>query len=222
MMPRTASSPAPATHRVAPAAARTTKVERARTHMRSVPRMPDRAPAFETCCLPHRDELFATALRMTREPADAQDLVQETMMRAFLAWPRFEPGTNCRAWLFRILTNAFINIYRKRRRYQRVATEHRGDMVAAIHGDHIAHSTEDVMVGAMLGDEVAAALDTLDADYRQVVEMADLHGIRYRDIASELGVPVGTVMSRLFRARRRLEQQLASFAAADYGIRRAA
>ena len=205
MIPRIAPSSAPAAPRV-------------------VSRIPDLAATFEACCLPHRDELFATALRMTKEPADAHDLVQETMMRAFLAWSRFEPGTNCRAWLFRILTNAFINVYRKRRRYQRVATEHRDDMVDAIHGDAGAYacSPEEVVAGATLGDEVAAALGTLDEGYREVVEMADLHGIRYRDIASKLGVPVGTVMSRLFRARRRLEKQLAGFAAADYGIRRAA
>lgn len=145
-------------------------------------------------------------------------------MRAYQAWARFEPGTNCRAWLLRILTNAFINTYRRRRRQRRFASEHRGEMLAAVYGEaqDRAQSPEEDLLEVTLGDEVASALGSLQADYRQVVEMADLRGIRYRDIAETLGVPVGTVMSRLFRARRRLEEQLAGFAAADYGIRRAA
>jgi RNA polymerase sigma-70 factor (ECF subfamily) len=179
---------------------------------------------FEAECVPHRGDLYAAALRMTRNPEDAHDLVQDTLLRAYLAWSRFEHGTNVRAWLFRILTNSYINIYRKRRRHQRFATECPGDAVAAFYGDTVDHveAPQQALVHRGLGDEVREALDSLGDDYRQVVEMADLQGIRYRDIASMLGLPMGTVMSRLFRARRKLEEQLGEFAATDYGIRRAA
>lgn len=182
------------------------------------------AIAYATECLPLRDELYGVALRMTRSPADAQDLVQETLLRAYCAWDRFEPGSNCRAWMFRILTNSFINIYRKRRRHGRFATERHGDAVAALYGTRIDHEVdlEETLLEDTLGDEVTAALDGLDADYREVVERADLRGQRYRDIADALHVPIGTVMSRLFRARRLLEDQLQTFAATDYGIKRAA
>jgi RNA polymerase sigma-70 factor (ECF subfamily) len=133
---------------------------------------------FEQACLPHQAELYGVAMRIARDPDTAKDLVQETLLRAMCAWESFQPGSNLRAWLFRILTNAFINGYRKRRR--------------------------------------------LGPEYRDVVERADLRGEKYKDIADALHVPIGTVMSRLFRARRVLETELADFAAKDYGIKRAA
>lgn len=179
---------------------------------------------FSASVMPHRAALYASAMRLTRSPSDAEDLVQEAMMRAFAAWHRFEPGSNCRAWLFRILTNSFINNYRRRRRHNRFATERPDDAATALYGEsHLraANPEEEILEGT-LGDEVTAALAGLGDDYRQVVELADLRGVRYRDIATRLGVPIGTVMSRLFRARRQLEAQLQAFAAADYGIRRAA
>lgn len=179
---------------------------------------------FEAQCLPYRGELFAAAIRMTRHADDAHDLVQETFLRAYAAWPRFQHGTNVRAWLFRILSNTFINIYRKRRRHRRFEKERPGEAVAVFYGDRQAHTgtPEEMLLHGTLGDEVTAALDSLDDSYRTVVEMADLEGIRYRDIASRLRVPMGTVMSRLFRARRKLEKALGGFAAAHYGISRAA
>ncbi|HTM23531.1 MAG TPA: sigma-70 family RNA polymerase sigma factor [Kofleriaceae bacterium] len=182
-----------------------------------------RAP-FAAEVLPHRDVLLAAALRMTRQRTDAEDLVQETLLRAFVAWGSFEPGTNCRAWLLRILTNAFINGYRRRRRHNRFATDCPDDAVAAFYGDspERARDPQGTLLRAELGDEVTRALDSLAPDYREVVEMADLRGVRYREIADQLGVPIGTVMSRLFRARRQLEEQLSEFAATDYGIRKAA
>jgi RNA polymerase sigma-70 factor (ECF subfamily) len=179
---------------------------------------------FATACLPHQPEMYGVALRLTRSPDDAKDLVQETLMRAMCAWSRFEPGSNVRAWLLRILTNAFINGYRKRRRHARFANERPGDALAALYGepkDQVPDPIEE-KVASELGDEVAAALGTLAPDYREVVERADLKGERYRDIADALDVPIGTVMSRLFRARRQLEAQLEAYAAEDYGIRRAA
>jgi len=179
---------------------------------------------FSVACLPHQAELFGVAMRICRDPDTAKDLVQETLLRAMVAWASFQPGSNLRAWLFRILTNAFINGYRKRRRHQRFATERPGDALAALYGRDQDHTDdlEDVMFGEELCDEVKTALDRLGPEYRDVVERADLKGEKYKDIADALHVPIGTVMSRLFRARRVLETELAGFAARDYGIKRAA
>ncbi len=183
-------------------------------------RSADPLETFELRCLPHRKELYAAALRLTRTPDDAHDLVQETLMRAYAAWSTFEPGTNCRAWLFRILTNSFINVYRKRRRRRQVSAEQFDDTARAAHGDTTVRSPnpQDLLLEHAVGDEVAAALATLGDDHRRIIEMADLQGLGYRDVARALGVPVGTVMSRLFRARRRLQPLLSEFAARDYGI----
>jgi len=179
---------------------------------------------FATACLPHQPELYGVAMRICRDPDTAKDLVQETLLRAMVAWASFEPGSNVRAWLFRILTNSFINGYRKRRRHQRFATERPGDALAALYGRDQDH-TDDVqqtLYGEELSDEVQSALGKLGDDYRDVVERADLKGQKYKDIADELDVPIGTVMSRLFRARRVLEAELAGYAAKDFGIKRAA
>ncbi|MCP4446820.1 MAG: sigma-70 family RNA polymerase sigma factor [Myxococcales bacterium] len=185
---------------------------------------PTKVPCdFDSLVLPLRSDLYGTAMRYTHSASDADDLVQDTLVRAYGAWERFEPGSNCRAWLFRILTNSFINGYRKRKHHRRFTQENHDDACAAVFGDVEARcqSPRKVMVEECLGDEVSAALESLGDDYRQVVEMADLGGQRYRDIAGKLGVPIGTVMSRLYRARRQLESLLRDYAAADYGIRRA-
>lgn len=183
-----------------------------------------RQAQFAKEVLPHRDVLYAAALRLTRQPTDAEDLVQETLLRAYTAWDRFEPGSNSRAWLQRILTNSFINKYRRKRRHTRFATENPDEAVSSLYGTshEEAANPHEQMVHDTLSDEVTAALASLGDEYREVVELADLRGIRYRDIADALGLPIGTVMSRLFRARRLLEQQLRDYAATDYGIRRAA
>lgn len=187
---------------------------------------PPRGPhaAFEGACLPHQAELYAVAMRIARNPDAAKDLVQETLMRAMVAWHTFEPGSNVRAWLFRILTNAFINGYRKRRRHQRLTTERPNDTLRALYGrdQDRTDDLDEAMVADQLCDEVVAALDRLGPEYRDVVERADLRGEKYRDIADALHVPIGTVMSRLFRARRVLEGELAEVAARDYNLRRAA
>ena len=179
---------------------------------------------FAAACLPHQQELYAVAMRVARDPDTAKDLVQETLMRAMVAWDSFEPGSNLRAWLFRILTNAFINGYRKRRRHQRFASERPGDALTALYGkdQDTTDDLEESLYGDELSDEVKSALEKLGPDYRDVVERADLRGEKYKDIADALHVPIGTVMSRLFRARRVLETELSQFAARDYGIRRAA
>jgi len=174
--------------------------------------------------MPHHAELFGVAMRICRDPDTAKDLVQETLLRAMCAWASFQPGSNLRAWLFRILTNAFINGYRKRRRHQRFATERPGDALVALYGrdQDCTDDLEDELFGEELCDEVKTALGRLGPEYRDVVERADLRGEKYKDIADALHVPIGTVMSRLFRARRVLETELASFASRDYGIKRAA
>ncbi|CAN5728289.1 sigma-70 family RNA polymerase sigma factor [soil metagenome] len=179
---------------------------------------------FTLACMPHQAELYGVAFRICRDPDMAKDLVQETLMRAMCAWASFEPGSNLRAWLFRILTNSFINGYRKRRRHQKFAAERAGDALIALYGrdqDRTADLEAD-LVEDELSDEVLEALGHLGTDYRDVVERADLKGEKYKDIADALDVPIGTVMSRLFRARRVLETELAGFAARDYGIKRAA
>jgi RNA polymerase sigma-70 factor (ECF subfamily) len=180
--------------------------------------------SFELACLPHQAELFGVAMRICRDPDTAKDLVQETLLRAMCAWDSFQTGSNLRAWLFRILTNAFINGYRKRRRHQRFATERPGDALAALYGrdQDCTENLEVELFGEELCDEVKTALGRLGPEYRDVVERADLRGEKYKDIADALEVPIGTVMSRLFRARRVLESELAGFAARDYGIKRAA
>jgi RNA polymerase sigma-70 factor (ECF subfamily) len=175
---------------------------------------------FAAACLPHQPELYGVAMRICRDPDNAKDLVQETLMRAMVAWASFEPGSNLRAWLFRILTNSFINGYRKRRRHQRFASERPGDALIALYGRDQDHTDdlEDTLFGDQLSDQVQGALGKLGADYRDVVERADLKGQKYKDIAEELEVPIGTVMSRLFRARRVLETELQDSARDDYGI----
>jgi RNA polymerase sigma-70 factor, ECF subfamily len=178
---------------------------------------------FAATVLPYQGELLAAALRYTRNRADAEDLVQDTLARALSAWPRFEPGSNCRAWLHRILTNGFISGYRRRRRHNRFTHETGDEALTALYGDEPQRApAPDEELTDGLGDETLDALAELGEDYLKVVILADLRGTRYRDIADQLGVPIGTVMSRLFRARRQLEERLRDFAATDYGIRRAA
>lgn len=186
-------------------------------------RHPGRAD-YEAACLPLAGELFGAAMRLTRNPDDARDLVQETLLRAMQAWGRFEQGSNVRAWLHRILTNSFINGYRKRRRHQRFASERPGDARAAVYGTDDDHTgdLEEALALDQLSDEVQLALAKLGPEYREVVARADLGGEKYKDIASALDLPIGTVMSRLFRARRQLEEDLREFAARDWGLARAA
>lgn len=182
---------------------------------------------FESTALPHLSDLYAIGMRLTRNPEDARDLVQETFLRAYTAWKSFEPGSNCRAWLIRILTNSFINHYRRGRSVKAFTRRGEDEQVRALYGQP-AHErqenrgAESQIVDEQLSDEVSLALAELPPDYRVVVVLADLEDMKYKDIAESLGCPIGTVMSRLFRARRVLEGELASFANKDYGIKRAA
>lgn len=181
---------------------------------------------FESAALPYVDDLYAVALRYTKNPSDAQDLVQDTFLRAYAAWDRFVPGSNCRAWLLKILTNGFINTYRRGRSRKNFQGRGEGEQITALYGDLRGQTAEDpegAILTDQLSDEVTRALDELPDDYRVVVLLADVEGLRYKDIAEALGCPIGTVMSRLFRARRQLEEALRAYASADFGIiRRAA
>lgn len=171
---------------------------------------------FQKEVFPHLRTLFTVGLRLTRQPEDAQDLVQDTLLRAFAAWDRFEPGSNCRAWLVRILTNDFISRYRRGQRdraYERTA--------GALEEGFVRAEIDSSVVDSSLSDEVLAALGDLPQEFRQVVSLCDLEGLSYRETAKRMGCPIGTVMSRLFRARRLLEQRLSPLAA-ERGIVRSA
>lgn len=164
------------------------------------------------------DSLYRTALRMTRNPADAEDLVQEAYLRAFRSLHQFEPGTNLRAWIFRIMTNAYINEYRKRSR--RPVSSSLDDLEDFYLYDHLIDSgvqptserPEDVVLDRLTAGDVIDALEGLSDDFREVVLLADVEGFSYREIAEIMDIPVGTVMSRLYRARRRLQRSLYDFA----------
>jgi RNA polymerase sigma-70 factor (ECF subfamily) len=171
---------------------------------------------FEETALPHLDSLFNAALKMARDPAEAEDLVQDTFVRAYRFFSRYERGSNCKAWLFTILKNTFINRYRKARSQpEAVAFETiEGHSEGAIDEAHEppSRSPEEVVADTRLGEAVRGALDTLPADYRMVVLLSMVEGYTYKEIASIMSCPIGTVMSRLFRARQVLQASLASHA----------
>lgn len=166
--------------------------------------------SFEQEALGHSTELYAAALRYVRNERDAEDLVQETLARAYAAWDHYQQGTNCRAWLFRILTNNFINDYRKNVKEQRWILA--GEPIISPSRRREARDPEGTLLEGTLGDEVVQALNELPTDFKQVVIMADLQGKTYREISKTLSCPIGTVMSRLYRARRMLEEVLKDYA----------
>ncbi len=170
------------------------------------------APFVETTW-PHLPRLRRLGLRMARHPNDAEDLVQEVLCRAWASWDRFDAGGNVGAYLSRILVNTFISRHRHRRVVIETATrpdlhEHLTDPRKRAEASDPERSWQ----GRGLSDEVVQALDALPTRYREVVELVDLGGLAYRDAANTLGVPLGTVMSRLHRARRILRDHLADFA----------
>lgn len=173
----------------------------------------ERQERLEAEALTHLDALYRTALRLSRNAQDAEDLVQETYLNAFRSLDRFEEGTNLRAWLFRILNNAFISQYRRRKRRPSSSLE---DVTEYYLYDHLveggaAPRTENPEQEVLdrIGDEgVLRALEELPVEFRQVELLADVEGFSYREIADILNIPIGTVMSRLYRARRRLQKVL--------------
>jgi RNA polymerase sigma-70 factor, ECF subfamily len=168
-----------------------------------------RAARFERDALPYLDQLYPTALRMTRHRADAEDLVQETFTRAYASFGQFEPGTNLKAWLYRILTNTFITSYRRRQR-DPVATADIEDrqLARASHPPSGLRAADTEVMERLADPRLTRALRQLPADFRTAVYLADVEGYAYHEIASMMGTPIGTVTSRLHRARRQLRALL--------------
>jgi RNA polymerase sigma-70 factor (ECF subfamily) len=166
---------------------------------------------FEREALPLLNEMYAAALRLTRNPTDAEDVLQETYLRAYRGFGTFKEGTNLRAWLYRILTNAFINTYRKRQREPQTVSDDEVPewfLYEKLGGEAAEASAEAEVLERLPDEDVQEALAALPEQFRLAVLLADVEGFSYKEIAEILEVPIGTVMSRLHRGRRALEKRL--------------
>lgn len=172
---------------------------------------------FERQAMVHTDALYGAAYRLTRNPRDAEDLVQDALLRAYRFWDSFEQDSNCKAWLLRIVTNTFINEYQRKKRSRQVleaatAEQDATDGVLVHEAAESQRSPESMLVDRSVSDDVQRALDALPDDFRVAVVLCDIEGLSYKEIADVMGTPVGTVMSRLFRGRRLLQAALKEFA----------
>jgi RNA polymerase sigma-70 factor, ECF subfamily len=175
--------------------------------------MADQA-TFAEQAMPFMDGLYSAALRMTRNPSDAEDLVQETYLKAYRAFHTFQEGTNLKAWLYRILTNTYINQYRaKKRRPDETDLEEVEDLylyrrLGGLEGATAGRSAEDELLEHLTSEEVKEAIESLPEQFRMAVLLADVEGFAYKEIAEILDIPIGTVMSRLHRGRKAMQKQL--------------
>lgn len=175
---------------------------------------PNNYTEFNALVIPHKDALYNFALKMTRDEDDSQDLLQETLLKAYRFFDKFEKGTNIKAWLFMIMKNTFINMYRKTNRQpQQVDYEDVQNFYENIRADEVSteHSEEDAFSKTM-DDEVTYAISSLQEDYRTVIILSDIEGYSYEEIAEFIDTPVGTVRSRLHRARKMLYTKLYDYA----------
>ena len=167
--------------------------------------------------LPHANALYGSAYRLTRNAGDAEDLVQETMLRAYRFWHSYTEGSNCKAWLFKILSNTFINTYQRKKRSGEIlnaaVAEQESTDGVLIHAKAQSQLTpEELLVQQSLSEDVERALEAIPKDFRIAVVLCDVEGFSYKEISEILECPVGTVMSRLYRGRRLLQNELREFA----------